>query len=106
MIISACVEPCWMRGVIIEISDIDDQRIAIPLCPRITIKEIDSRQVFAAVDIDAAVIVNELVRDLDHLRSLRDLEWERDVRDPWYAGLEAIRDGVLSSILVVLLAFG
>src|SRR5262249_45620469 len=57
------------------------------------------------VEINAAIVVDKLVRDLNHLGRLRDLERIRDICDSRHSGLEAIRDWVFSAIFVILLPF-
>src|SRR5262249_45980506 len=106
VVVARAVEPGRMIGVVVQVLYINYQRVSFPLCPRIAVVEIDSGQVLAVIDIDAAVVVNKLVRELDHLRSLRDLEWEREIRDARHARLEAVGYRIFCSILVILLAFG
>src|SRR5207249_10065981 len=89
MVVSSAVEPRWMLRVIIEVGDINHQRVSLPFCPRIAVEEIDAGKMIATVDVDAAVVVHELVRDLNHLRRLRDLEWKRDK-----IGRASCREGV------------
>src|SRR5215510_12926147 len=57
----------------------------------------------AVVEVDTSPIVDELVSHLDHLGRLRDLEREIDVGHTRYTRLEALSDGILGAILVILL---
>src|SRR5262245_3240619 len=101
VIIAAGIEPCWMVGIIIQIGDVDDQRIAFPFCSRIPVVEIDPGKMFTFVHVNAAVVVNKLVGDLNHLRGLCDLKWVREVRNARNTRLEAIGDGILGPISVI-----
>src|SRR5207244_3590943 len=70
------------------------------------IEEVDSRQVRTVIEINTPVTVDELVRHLNHLRRLSDLERERDIGDARHARLEAICDRILGSIFVIRLPLG
>src|SRR6187431_1415245 len=103
VVVPGAVEPCRTIRVIINVFNVDNQSISIPLCSRVSVVEINSREMFTIVEIHVAMAMNKLVRHLYPFGRLRDLEWEGDIGDARHPGLPAVGDGIFGSILEVLL---
>ena len=103
MVIPNAVEPRCASRVIVYVLYIHHQRVAFPSRARVSKVEVNTGEVRAVVEINVAMAVHKLVGDLNPVRSLCDLERERNIADAGHAGLKAVSVSILGSILEVLL---
>ena len=93
------VEPCF----VIDVADVDNQRVAVPAAARIAHPRIEIGGVMAAVCVDQAINQRPLEGDCHGLGRLKDLKREVHIHDPWDAGHVALRERIgLLPVLKVL----
>src|SRR5262249_44153224 len=95
------IQPCRPGGIVIQIRHVHHKSVAIPLRTGVSEEEVVALDVSAAVQINAALAMNELIAHLDHLGALCDLEWKRNVVDARYPGLPAPAHGIVCAVFKV-----
>ncbi len=94
------VEP----GLIVLARDVDHQRVAIPMPPRIAHPGIHAEGVgvVAAIRVDQPIVERPFERHRNRARRLENLKRKVEVHDPWHAGNVALPERVgLQAILKV-----
>src|SRR4029079_12688441 len=88
-------------GLIVEVRNVDDESVAVPVADRITVPEVDALEVRVSFQVDGAVVVNVLVEDRDILRRLDDLKWEWQIGQTRHTRLEALPQRIRGAVLNV-----
>src|SRR6476620_12357736 len=92
MKIACHVEP----RLVVVVSDLDDERIPLPMSTGVAHPEINSFRARFSVCVDQAKYLRPLESDRDVVAGLKNMKRELHVHDPRDAGHEAFGEGISS----------